>query len=255
MPGVYDVLDVGVAIAQQTAQVDYTDLLWLPSRLHLRPQRYKHVLVDEAQDLNAAQLALVLDTRARAGPDALCGDPHQSIYGWIGADPEAYARIKTVTRATELPLPLCYRCPTSRTSRWRGRWYRRSNRATTPPQERSRFSKTHSCWITSSPGTWSSVARQRHSSHGVFGSSPTRSRHVSGAGRWSTSSPDLRASWLSSCPGIDWSKPSPPTKRSRVAQLIREEADEEHILGRAGPLHHVAGLLPRVRSTLDRRAV
>jgi ATP-dependent exoDNAse (exonuclease V) beta subunit len=42
-----------------------------------------------------------------------CGDPHQSIYGWIGADPEAYARIKTATQAVELPLSICYRCPTA----------------------------------------------------------------------------------------------------------------------------------------------
>ena len=113
MPGVYDVLEEGVRTAQQTVQVDYTDLLWLPHRLRLRPQRYKHVLVDEAQDLSAAQLALAMDARARGGRMLFCGDPHQSIYGWIGADPEAYARIKTATQAVELPLSICYRCPRS----------------------------------------------------------------------------------------------------------------------------------------------
>jgi superfamily I DNA/RNA helicase len=106
-------LTEGVRTAQQRVQVDYTDLLWLPYRLRLRPQRYKHVLVDEAQDLSAAQLALALDARARGGRMLFCGDPHQSIYGWIGADPEAYEHIKTVTQATELPLSICYRCPSS----------------------------------------------------------------------------------------------------------------------------------------------
>ena len=113
LPGVADVLEEGARVAQQTVQVDYTDLLWLPHRLHLRPQRYKHVLVDEAQDLNAAQLALAMDARARGGRMLFCGDPHQSIYGWIGADPEAYGRIKTATGAVELPLSICYRCPSS----------------------------------------------------------------------------------------------------------------------------------------------
>ena len=67
--------------------MDYTDLLWLPERLALKPQRYKHVLVDECQDLNAAQLALVLKTRARGGRLLFCGDPHQSIFAWMGRIP------------------------------------------------------------------------------------------------------------------------------------------------------------------------
>ena len=113
LPGVRDVLEQGVDLATTTHAVDYTDLLWLPHRLQVRPQRYKHVLVDEAQDLNAAQLALAMDARARGGRMLFCGDPHQSIYGWIGADPAAYHHIKTATGATELPLSICYRCPTS----------------------------------------------------------------------------------------------------------------------------------------------
>src|ERR671932_1215998 len=111
LPGVQVVLEEGVRAAEQTQRVDYTDLLWLPHRLELKPQRYKHVLVDECQDLNAAQLALVLKTRARGGRMLFCGDPHQSIFGWMGADPAAYARIQTVTQATELPLSISYRCP------------------------------------------------------------------------------------------------------------------------------------------------
>ena len=113
LPGVLAVLEEGVRTAEQTHRVDYTDLVWLPHRLDLKPQRYKHVLVDECQDLNAAQLALVLKTRARWGRMLFCGDPHQSIFGWMGADPEAYGRIKMVTHATELPLSLSYRCPAS----------------------------------------------------------------------------------------------------------------------------------------------
>ena len=113
MPGVRDVLEDGVHLASTSHAADYTDLLWLPHRLRLRPQRYKHVLVDEAQDLGAAQLALAMDARAQGGRMLFCGDPHQSIYGWIGADPAAYEHIKTATRAVELPLSICYRCPSS----------------------------------------------------------------------------------------------------------------------------------------------
>jgi DNA helicase-2/ATP-dependent DNA helicase PcrA len=49
--------------------------------------RYRHLSVDEFQDVNPAQFRLV---RALSGHrDDLCvvGDPNQAIYGWNGADP------------------------------------------------------------------------------------------------------------------------------------------------------------------------
>ena len=49
--------------------------------------RYRHLSVDEFQDVTPAQYALL---RAVLGPDGdLCavGDPNQAIYGWNGADP------------------------------------------------------------------------------------------------------------------------------------------------------------------------
>jgi DNA helicase-2/ATP-dependent DNA helicase PcrA len=51
--------------------------------------RYRHIFVDEYQDVNAAQLA-VLRRWCSDEPD-LCvvGDPHQAIYGWNGSDPRA----------------------------------------------------------------------------------------------------------------------------------------------------------------------
>ncbi len=49
--------------------------------------RFRHVFVDEFQDVNPAQ-DLLLDGWLRGGAD-LCvvGDPNQAIYGWNGADP------------------------------------------------------------------------------------------------------------------------------------------------------------------------
>jgi DNA helicase-2/ATP-dependent DNA helicase PcrA len=112
-PGVRAVLDEGIALTHSGGIIDYTDMLWLPSTLGLRPERFRWVLVDEAQDLNAAQLALALRCRARGGRMLFCGDPFQSIMAFSGADPEAYAHIKAATSAAELPLSICYRCPTS----------------------------------------------------------------------------------------------------------------------------------------------
>lgn len=53
--------------------------------------RFRHVFVDEYQDVNAAQQRLL---NAWLGPsDDLCavGDPHQAIYAWNGSNPRAIA--------------------------------------------------------------------------------------------------------------------------------------------------------------------
>ena len=49
---------------------------------------HQHVLVDEFQDINPLQFALL---RSWLGPDStlvVVGDPDQAIYGWNGADPD-----------------------------------------------------------------------------------------------------------------------------------------------------------------------
>ncbi len=49
--------------------------------------RYRHLAVDEFQDVNPAQFRVVL-ALAREGGDLLAvGDPNQAIYGWNGSDP------------------------------------------------------------------------------------------------------------------------------------------------------------------------
>jgi DNA helicase II / ATP-dependent DNA helicase PcrA len=81
---------------------DYEDLIARPARLLCqRPElqahyqaRFRHLLVDEYQDVNEAQYRLF---RALAGPGAeimVIGDPHQAIYGFRGARPEYFARFQ-----------------------------------------------------------------------------------------------------------------------------------------------------------------
>ena len=62
------------------------DLLAVPDHRAAMQQRYRHVLVDEFQDLNGAQLALV-DILSRPRRDLfVVGDDDQLIYGWRHAD-------------------------------------------------------------------------------------------------------------------------------------------------------------------------
>jgi DNA helicase-2/ATP-dependent DNA helicase PcrA len=74
--------------------VDFDDLLMYTARLlednptvrDKYAQRFRHVLVDEFQDTNLAQYALVRQL-ASFNKNLFCvGDPDQSIYAWRGAD-------------------------------------------------------------------------------------------------------------------------------------------------------------------------
>jgi len=94
-------------------QIDYDDQIWLPFALDLSPKKFSLVMVDEAQDLNAAQLDLLLKCRADGGQMLFVGDPRQAIYAFCGADADSWQNIAAKTAARQLPLSVCYRCPTS----------------------------------------------------------------------------------------------------------------------------------------------
>ena len=68
------------------------DMLATPEHRRSIQRRYEHVLVDEFQDLNGAQLALV-DLLSRPHRDLfVVGDDDQLIYGWRFADPNGILR-------------------------------------------------------------------------------------------------------------------------------------------------------------------
>lgn len=108
------VLYKGEYLAREGESFDFTDQIWLPVKWQLKPFKpYKFVLVDECQDLNAAQLELALSLAASDGRLLFVGDPRQAIMGFSGADNESYNKIVQRTNAIELPLSVCYRCPRS----------------------------------------------------------------------------------------------------------------------------------------------
>ena len=49
--------------------------------------RYRHLSVDEFQDVNPAQFRLILALIGTRRDLCAVGDPNQAIYGWNGADP------------------------------------------------------------------------------------------------------------------------------------------------------------------------
>ena len=81
--------------------VDFDDLIGLPVQLfQTHPEildrwrgRIRYLLVDEYQDTNRIQYALVKQLTALSGALTIVGDDDQSIYAWRGARPENLAEL------------------------------------------------------------------------------------------------------------------------------------------------------------------
>ena len=73
--------------------------------------QYRHISVDEAQDMNPLQYAF-LKVLLPASPDVfLVGDPNQAIYGFNGADKDLFDSLPGFSTGTNVvSLPSNYRC-------------------------------------------------------------------------------------------------------------------------------------------------
>jgi len=112
-PLIAPIVERGMQLLVDKGLHDFTDMLYAPNRLDLQPHPSDYLFIDECQDLSPAQLALILRCRKENGRLIFVGDPDQSIQGFAGSDVNAYWNIKEQTEATELPLSICYRCPSS----------------------------------------------------------------------------------------------------------------------------------------------
>lgn len=91
--------------------IDFDDMVYLPLFLRLRFWQFDVVMVDEAQDTNAARRALVRAMVRKGGRVIAVGDRHQAIYGFTGADADSLDLIAKDFNCRRLPLTTTYRCP------------------------------------------------------------------------------------------------------------------------------------------------
>lgn len=98
---------------QNTASIDFTDMIYLPNIMHMNMPQFDYVFIDECQDLNTAQRELFLKTLKSDGRFIAVGDPRQAIYGFAGADVESFNLLKSLPNTISLPLSVCYRCNAS----------------------------------------------------------------------------------------------------------------------------------------------
>lgn len=90
--------------------IDYGDMIWLPVQLGLGENIFDLLFADEAQDFTPIQQELVCRVSANT---VVIGDPYQSIQGWAGADCQSFYNLSKRLKAKQMPLSVCWRCPSS----------------------------------------------------------------------------------------------------------------------------------------------
>jgi superfamily I DNA/RNA helicase len=95
--------------------MDFDDMIWLPNVWGLQGAPWDVVFIDEAQDINLAQVG-ILNKSVQPNVTAIyaVADPAQAIYSWRGALPQAMEALKlnfSINRSHLLPIS--YRCDTA----------------------------------------------------------------------------------------------------------------------------------------------
>ncbi|KAA6315733.1 putative ATP-dependent DNA helicase YjcD, partial [termite gut metagenome] len=113
----YDMVDIILKLMnwgkENIKTIDFGDMIWLPNKkvLNITPvNKYDFIFLDEAQDLNRAQIDLFLMCLSDKGRFCAVGDNNQLIYGFTGNDEETFERLKSIPNTKILPLSISYRC-------------------------------------------------------------------------------------------------------------------------------------------------
>jgi superfamily I DNA/RNA helicase len=102
---------LAISIKCSDKVIDFNDQLYMPVIMRAKFWQNDFMFVDEAQDVNAIQRAMLKRALKAGGRLIAVGDPHQAIYGFRGADIQAVENIKQEFGMTTLPLTVSYRCP------------------------------------------------------------------------------------------------------------------------------------------------
>lgn len=92
----------------------FDDALYLCATKDLPLPQYDVVLVDEIQDWNNCQLEILKKMIDNGTRVIAIGDPNQSLYGFRGANPQAFNTVQAILSddfrgLEELPIPVCRR--------------------------------------------------------------------------------------------------------------------------------------------------
>ncbi len=93
--------------------VSFDDFIYWPAMDKKLCSTFDYIFVDESQDLNRTQMRFIMNCTHNNTLVVCVGDRRQSIYGFRGADVNAIDYLKDSLAADELPLSICFRCPSS----------------------------------------------------------------------------------------------------------------------------------------------
>jgi hypothetical protein len=99
----------------KTMQIDFIDMLYVPIIKDLYiPINPTYLLLDECQDFSLLQHKLVkkLIEQGTVKKFIAVGDRNQAIYSFSGAFSSSFDYFLDYPNTIELPLDICYRCPT-----------------------------------------------------------------------------------------------------------------------------------------------
>lgn len=105
--------DKGEKEAIELGVISHDEMLYLPWKWNIRPSQKDWVIVDEAQDASPVQIALYQSYVREGAKIAYLGDKYQAIQGFAGSDAYSWDKLQKAFQPKDLPLSVCYRCPTS----------------------------------------------------------------------------------------------------------------------------------------------
>jgi DNA helicase II / ATP-dependent DNA helicase PcrA len=107
-------VDAGIWDATENGRLGFLDMILLPARFELKPDRCDDLLVDEFQDLTPLQFSLVKSFVTKGARLVAVADPKQAIYGFAGAGGDSLDWIKALPEGvSEHSLPFTWRCAKS----------------------------------------------------------------------------------------------------------------------------------------------
>ena len=100
-----------------TSSISFDDMLWLPVVYGLPTPTFDLVCIDEAQDLNSVQHALVMSAIRTGGRAVVVGDTNQAIYGFRGCDSDSIDTLGNLLCQTQRSVEVCPLTETRRCGR------------------------------------------------------------------------------------------------------------------------------------------
>lgn len=116
IPILFDECDVVLKVLKwgkkHIKTIDFTDMIWLPVELNMKPMglQYDWIMVDESQDQSIISIELIQKCFKRGSRAIFVGDKNQSIYAFSGSSEEAFNTLSSLPNTTQFNLPICYRC-------------------------------------------------------------------------------------------------------------------------------------------------